>query len=84
MHSVKLGMLNFPERLRNSWVAKYNLGFLKHPEGPPRLRNSVAYKRAKGLLFSKQYELVLDPLMKLQDEGFLFVRQDGSTIRLHT
>ena len=82
MHSVKLGLLILPERLRNAWVAKYNLGFLKHPEGPPRLRGSAAYKRAKGLLFSKQYELVLDALMKLQNEGFLFVRPDGSTIRL--
>ena len=82
MHGVKLGLLSVPQALRNSWVSKYNLGFLSHAQGPPRLRGSAQYKRGKGLLFSKQYELLLDPLLKLQDEGFIFVRPDGSRIRL--
>jgi hypothetical protein len=82
MHGVKLCMMSVPEPLRNSYVSKYNLGFLSHPGGAPRTRASAKYKRGKGLLFSKQYDFLLDPLLKLQDEGFIFVRADGSRIRL--
>ena len=75
-HPVKFSLMGVPEAVRNAFLSKYHLTYLCKINADPRLRKSVSFKRASGLIFTRSFEFILAPLIALQEKGFFFARSE--------